>query len=62
MDDVSIWAWLNEFASQVETIKEEYRNPASHTNELKFTKAQECLDLIIDVEKLLKKMLDTFDY
>ncbi len=62
MDDVKVFACLNDFAIQVETVKTEYRNPAAHTNELKYVKAQECFDLIIDVEKLLKKMLDAFSY
>jgi hypothetical protein len=62
MNEESISACLNEFAEQVETVKTEYRNPAAHTNELKFVKAQECFDLIVDVEKLLKKMLDAFAY
>lgn len=62
MDDATVFARLNDFASQVETVKTEYRNPAAHTNELKYVKAQECFDLIVDVEKLLKKMLDAFSY
>ena len=62
MDEATIFACLNDFAIQVETVKTEYRNPAAHTNELKYVKAQECFDLIVDVEKLLKKMLDTFFY
>lgn len=60
--DTDILARLDEFAMQVETVKTEYRNPAAHTNELKYVKAQECFDLIVDVEKLLKKMLEAFDY
>ena len=46
----------------VTKLKTKYRNPAAHTNELKFIQAQECFDMIVDVEKILKKMMDTFSY
>lgn len=52
---------LYEYAVSIENIKETYRNPSAHTNELKKTDAEQCLNLIIDIEKLLKKMLDSFD-
>ena len=61
-DDESIMNCLHEFALQVEKVKSEYRNPAAHTNELKYVKAQECFNLIVDVEKLLRKILDSFAY
>ena len=53
---------LNTYASSIETIRTKYRNPSAHRNQIKRIDAQECIDLIIDVEKLLKKMLDSFDY
>ena len=52
---------LNSYASSIDEIKEKYRNPSAHRNQIECKDAKECLDLIIDVEKLLKKMLDTFD-
>lgn len=55
-------AVLNEYANRVESVRESFRNPAAHTNEINRTTAEECFNIIIDVEKLLKKMLDSFDY
>ena len=52
---------LNSYANSIEEIKEKYRNPSAHRNQIECKDAKECIDLIIDVEKLLKKMLDSFD-
>ena len=52
---------LNYYASSIETIRTKYRNPSAHTNEIKQVDAEECFDLVLDVEKLLKEMLDSFD-
>ena len=52
---------LNEYASKIEEIRVKYRNPSAHRNRIQRKDAKECMDLIIDVEKLLKKMLDSFD-
>ncbi len=49
-------------AEGVEDIRTDYRNPSAHTNQLKSTNAQQCFDLVLDVEKLLKTMLDSLDY
>lgn len=51
---------LAEYGEAVERIRKKYRNPAAHTNELKRVDAQECFDLVLDVEKVLKRMLDSF--
>ena len=53
---------LNYYAEQIELIKEKYRNPSAHRDQIKRVDAEECMDLIIDVEKLLKQMIDSFDY
>lgn len=53
---------LTKYASSIEEIREKFRNPSAHTNEIRRTDAEECFNLILDVEKLLKKMLDSFDY
>ena len=50
------------YGSLVNEIRIRYRNPAAHTNKLKRIDAEECFNLIIDVEKVLKKMLDSFNY
>lgn len=53
---------LYQYGSLIDEIRIKYRNPAAHTNKLKRIDAEECFNLIIDVEKVLKKMLDSFNY
>lgn len=53
---------INQYGSSIEEIKDKYRNPSAHTNCIKQVDAKECLNLVLDVEKLLKQMLDSFDY
>lgn len=52
---------LNYYATSIEEIRIKYRNPSAHRNEIKQIDAEECFDLVLDVEKLLKEMLDSFD-
>lgn len=52
---------LTKYASSIEEIREKYRNPSAHTNEIKQVDAEECFNLVLDIEKLLKQMLDSFD-
>ena len=52
---------LTKYASSIEEIREKYRNPSAHTNKIKRVNAEECFNLVLDIEKLLKKMLDSFD-
>lgn len=52
---------LDSYASSIEMIKVKYRNPSAHRNHIQRKTAQECFDLIVDVHKLLKEMLDSFD-
>ena len=61
LTDEEIEKSLNYYGSLVDDIRIKYRNPAAHTNELKQLDAEECFNLILDVEKVLKKMLDSFD-
>lgn len=60
-DDEEILRLLAGFAEEVETVRKNYRNPSAHTNMLQEINAKECMDLVIDVEKLLKRMVDSFD-
>ena len=53
-------AILLEYAQEIDNIRQLYRNPAAHTNMLKRQNAESCFNLVLDVEKLLKKMLDSF--
>ena len=52
--------WLDHEPT-VEEVKNDYRNPSAHTNELRRVDAEQCFALVVDVEKLMKKMLDSFD-
>ncbi len=49
------------YAEEIEIIKKNYRNPSAHTGELDEINARDCFDIVLDVEKLLKRMLDSFD-
>lgn len=52
---------LDSYAEDIEDIKTRFRNRAAHTNELKKKNAKECFDIVLDVQKLLKKMIESFD-
>ena len=60
-EDEEIESMLTDYASSIEKIRKDYRNPSAHRNQIKRVDAKDCFDLVIDVEKLLKKMLDSFD-
>ena len=53
---------LEKYAEDIETIKDKYRNPSAHRNAIQRINAEECFELVLDYEKLLKKMLDSFKY
>lgn len=61
-DENKIEDAINYYANSIEEIRLKYRNPSAHTNEIKRVDAEECFKLVLDVEKLLKKMLDSFNY
>ena len=61
-NDDEIKTLLNDYASNIETIRIDYRNTSAHRNKIKRVNAKDCFDLVLDVEKLLKRMLDSFDY
>ena len=52
---------LDAFAVDIEEIKNKYRNKAAHTNEIKKKNARECFDIVLDVQKLLKTMIEAFN-
>ena len=58
--DDEIFELLNDYAESVEEVKNDYRNPSAHTNELRRVDAEQCFALVVDVEKLMKRMLDSF--
>lgn len=53
---------LEQIADGIETVRKDYRNPSAHTNQLQKINAKECFDLVLDVEKLLKSILELLDY
>ncbi len=53
---------LEMIAQGVEDVRRDYRNPSAHTNKLQSINAKQCFDLVLDVEKLLKAILDALDY
>lgn len=59
--EIDILGTLQYYASRVDDIRERFRNPSAHTNEVKRVNAIECFDTVVDVEKLLRVMLDSFD-
>ncbi len=60
LNEDDAFSLLQKYAAEIERIRKDYRNPTAHTAQLNMIKAKECMDLVIDVEKLLKKMLDSF--
>lgn len=61
-DDTKIEGLLHDYAQSIEDIRVRFRNPSAHRGYIKKTTAQECFELVIDVERLLVNMLDSFDY
>lgn len=61
-DTYEIESMLHSYASSIEEIRTKYRNKSAHAGEIKQIDAENCFNLLIDIEKLLKKMLDSFDY
>lgn len=59
--DEEIMDLLLEYADEIEHVKNNYRNPSAHTGELNKMNAKDCFDLVLDVEKLLRRMLDSFN-
>ena len=62
MNEKEIIDMLDEYAKDIEKIKNKYRNPSAHRNAIQRVNAEECFKVVLDYEKLLKKMLDSFDY
>ena len=60
--DDEIEKLLNEYAKSIEKVREDFRNPSAHRNKIKQGDAEACFKYIIDVDKILKNMLNSFDY
>ena len=61
-DEKAIRESLHTFKDDVKKVTQDFRNPAANITNINQTKAQDCLNFVIDVEKLLKKLLDSFKY
>lgn len=59
--DKEIMDILLDYAESIEEVRKDYRNPSAHTNELKKVDAEQCFALVVDVEQLMKRVLDSFD-
>ncbi len=46
----------------IEWVRCKYRNPAAHTGALKQIGAKECFEYVIEVHKMLQKMISSMDY
>jgi len=50
---------VTNFVTEVSYVKETFRNPSAHTRTLPIDKAEECMNKVVDIERLLIKILDT---
>ena len=53
---------LVEYGKGIEEVREKYRNPAAHIDEMNIESAKNCIDLVIEIQKLLIKMLNSFKF
>ncbi|MBU3169906.1 hypothetical protein [Clostridium estertheticum] len=51
---------LREIGDNIDRIRNRYRNPSAHTNELKYCDAKNCFEEVVDIEKILIHMLVKF--
>lgn len=59
--DEDVLDLLDDYERDIDRVRKYYRNPSAHTNALTRISARECFDLVLDVEKLLRTMLESFD-
>ena len=53
---------ITEFNGYIRHVKDNYRNPAAHKNIMIMSEASGCLDYILEVERVLKIMLEQFAF
>lgn len=53
---------IKEFDGYVRYVKDNYRNPAAHKSSMSMFEASECLDYILEIEQILKIMLEQFEF
>lgn len=50
---------IRKYLHFIEKVRVDYRNPAAHKNSLSIISANECLSYVVDVQKMLMKMINT---
>lgn len=53
---------LNVYKKMIDKIRNNFRNPASHKNQIELSLAKECMDYIVDIEKVLCIFLNDFQF
>ena len=53
---------IDEFERYIRHVKDNFRNPAAHKNIMSMSEASECLDYILEIERVLKIMLEQFSF
>lgn len=53
---------IDEFERYIRHVKDNFRNPAAHKNIMSMSEARECLDYILEIERVLKIMLEQFSF
>ncbi len=52
---------IESFGKAVDEVTKKFRNKAAHPYQIKKENAKECFNIVLDVEKLLKKMIEAFN-
>ncbi|MCR5667396.1 MAG: hypothetical protein K6G01_11290, partial [Eubacterium sp.] len=53
---------IKEFDGYIRCVKDNYRNPAAHKTTMSMLEASKCLDYILEIERVLKIMLEQFAF
>ncbi len=53
---------IKEFDGYIKNVKDNYRNPAAHKSTMTMSEASDCLDYILEIERVLKIMLEQFAF
>ncbi len=58
----NVSALISEINQYILNVKDKYRNPAAHKGIISMEEASDCLNYILEVERVLKIMLEIFEY
>lgn len=61
-NEVEIKVKLGEYDIMIQKVKDKFRNPASHKAPIELMLAKECVDYIMEVEKVLGVLLTDFNF